>query len=96
MKSINDRLYDEVYDIQLQCDELNSTIYELQQEKERPVEIQDSSETQEVLIEGNDIPMEEGHSEISEINTEDVIEEQDDNETSEIIMGESVLVPVQP
>ena len=99
LKSINDRLYDEVYDIQLQCDELNSTIYELQQEKERPVEIQDSSETQEVLIEGNDIPMEEGRSEISEINTEDeedVIEEQDDNETSEIIMGESVLVPVQP
>ena len=43
--------------------------------------------------------MEEGHSEISGINTEDgedVIEEQDDNETSEIIMGESVLVPVQP
>ena len=91
LKSINDRLYDEVYDIQLQCDELNSTIYELQQEKERPVEIQDSSETQEVLIEGR--------SEIAEINTEDeeeVIEEQDDNETSEIIMGESVLVPVQP
>ncbi len=97
LKSINDRLYDEVYDIQLQCDELNSTIYELQQEKERPVEIQDSSETQEVLIEGNDIPMEEGRSEISEINAEDeedVIEEQDDNKTSEIIMGESV--PVQP
>ncbi len=97
LKSINDRLYDEVYDIQLQCDELNSTIYELQQEKEKSVEIQDSSETQEVLIEGNDIPMEEGRSEISEINTEDeedVKEEQDDNETSKIIMGESVLVPV--